>query len=79
MMNFIHIQHLVVTGDAGVTRPRAARRFVCDTWPQAKRAYSGGRCNAFEVVGEELSEGFAGCVEAEALAGPVVELSGDGG
>src|SRR5262249_34660937 len=41
-------------------------------------AYSGGRRNAVLVVGEELSEDFAGGVEAEALAGPVVEFGGDG-
>src|ERR1700722_9477769 len=41
-------------------------------------ADSGGRCNAL-VVCEELSELLAGGVPAEALAGPVVELVGDGG
>src|SRR5258708_4863305 len=41
-------------------------------------AFSGGRRNALQVVGEELSEGFARGVVAEALAGAVVELAGDG-
>src|SRR5215467_12020585 len=40
-------------------------------------AHSGGRRNAL-VVGEELSEGFAWGVVAQALAGPVVEFGGDG-
>src|SRR5215475_13471878 len=44
---------------------------------QSSPAYSGGRRNAL-VVGEEFSEGFAGGVVAEAFAGPVVELGGDG-
>src|SRR5258708_2708766 len=41
-------------------------------------AFSGGRRNALQVVGEELSEGFARGVVAEALAGAVVALAGDG-
>ena len=40
-------------------------------------ADSGGRRNA-AVVGEELSEFFGGSAEAQALAGAVVELGGDG-
>src|SRR5215467_6564680 len=41
-------------------------------------ADSGGRRNAVQVVGEELSEFFVGGAEAEAFAGPLVEFGGDG-
>jgi hypothetical protein len=41
------------------------------------RAHSGSRRNAV-ILFEELSEFFGGGVEAQALAGAVVEFGGDG-
>src|SRR6266851_6648600 len=56
----------------------AARDRIAHDHGHFSLADSGGRRNALQVVGEELSERFARGVVAEPLAGPVVELAGDG-
>jgi hypothetical protein len=58
--------------------PRGAQAWLaCRLNVRFGTAYSGGLRNAV-VFGEEFSEGFGWGVEAEALAGAVVEFGGDG-
>src|SRR5260370_13406887 len=65
-----------ITNRARYGAPRHDRGLFSD-FGRLSAAFSGGRRNALQVVGEELSEGFARGVVAEALAGAVVELAAE--